>query len=203
MPTGTRAHIRREVRQRVRRDPTYRLSSVRYWEFTSSDNPIDTPNVFDDRTRPLTVALTVVRSASSNGVLFEAGGAVRGLAAWLDSSGNLGWAAGSSTAADGFTITCSNALPTEGQAYKCVFSVLTGTGQGRVWVDGHLVGYGQASSGSFNGLWGAVNDGAIGDIAGTVIGRVPAPSQATLANAEIIGPVEFYDGAFPQTGDWL
>ena len=202
MPTGTRAYIAMRERQLRRRFPEYRLGTDRRLELTAANNPLKTITLFPNRDQPLTIAMEITRDdAASNGILFEVGGSARGIAAYIDADGDLGFVAGAS-GDDGVTVHVSTILPTVGQVYRLTFAMLTGSGKARVWVDGQLVGRGQAVGGDFNGLWGAPNNGAIGAIEGTVSSRGPAGQQAALTDATIIGPVIFFDGVFPQHGDW-
>jgi hypothetical protein len=178
-------------RRRSHLDPSFELHGTHV--FTSADNPIDTDVVFPGTLlEPITFALELVRTdPASNGLLFEFGSSSRGIAAAIDGD-DLIVGAGSSVADDGVTITAVDALPREDLRHLVVVTAIPGTGLIAAWVDGQLVGRELAVAGNFNGGWSDDGDGAIEDVAGTVISRIPVGQAVALTDAEVTRSVRAY-----------
>lgn len=120
--------------------------------FTDADADIDTAAVFNSRTGPVTFAFSLNRSGVGAGVLFTFGSAARSLSVWIDDD-DIGIAAGAGSGNDGISVVVADVLTVTGKRFDFVLSVNPGSGTVELYRVGHLVGFAQAVSQSFNGAW--------------------------------------------------
>ena len=97
------------------------------------------------------------------------------------------------------TLTVTDAFAGE-EPLKVVGSVLPGTGQARLWIDGQSRAGATAVNGALpNGFTANVGDalGAIGQVNGSISSRVPGGDATNLVNCEVQGPLRFYKQQLP------
>lgn len=185
-------------RRRSQADP--RLGLFRTHRYVKADSGFDVGDAFPVRTGPLTVAVKVERTgASPNGIVFEMGDATTGLAIYFDGT-TLGACVGDA-GAGGVTLELADALTVVGQRLDIVFSVIPGNGKARLWVNGDMVLGSAAGDGSLTNGFAADSAAGIGEVSGTVTGRVPAGARVTLADISIVSPVSLYRGQRPRNFD--
>ena len=199
-------------------DPSYEL--LRTHQFAYNATGLVTGTVFPDRTKPITFAVTTkVTDASPTGIILEFGSAADGVAIWYavsdgkiyaaagnsaDKAPDTYWVDGDITFIDGDTtwysggdegLTLAGEAPPLGQITRIVFSVIPGSGKGRLWVNGKLV-----AAGNTTGMtaWADTGNGAIGAVEGTETTRVSAADRVTLANAAIISPANVFHNQRPR-----
>jgi len=183
-------------RRKSQYDPSFELS--RTHQFAYNATSILTGTVFPDRTKPVTFAMTVKRTAASpTGIILEFGDATTGLAIWFAvADGKIYAAAGDAVAADGVTL--AGTAPPQGQEIRIVFSMIPASGKARLWINGQLVAAGEASGGSFPNAWADTGNGAVGAVETAVTTRVPVADRVTLANAVILSPVNVFQNQRPR-----
>ena len=196
-------------------DPSFEL--LRTHQFAYNATGLVTDSIFPDRTKPITFAVTTkITGATPTGIILEFGSALVGAAIWyaaadgkiyaaagaagastgvetLWADGDIVWLDGDTTWFDGGNggITLAGEAPPQGQITRIVFSVIPGSGKGRLWVNGKLVA---AGNGGSMAAWADTGNGAVGAVEGAVTTRVGAADRGTLANAAIISPVNaFYN----------
>lgn len=177
-------------------DPSFELH--RTHQFAYNATGLDTDGIFPDRSKAITVAVTVKRTAASpTGIILELGSATTGLAIWFAvADGKIYAAAGDAAAADGVTL--EGTAPPQDQIIRIVFSVIPESGKARLWLNGDLVAHGVSTNGDMPNGWADAGDGAVGAVDGTVTTRVPVADRVTLANAAIISPVNAYNNQRPR-----
>lgn len=174
-------------------DPTYKL--FRTHEFADGATNIATGTIFPDRTKPLTVGVTVKRTgATPTGVIFELGSSTTGLAIWFAAADGKIYAAAGEPAAGGVTL--EGTAPPIGQIVRIVFSVIPSSGKARLWFNGKLVAAG--TGGLFTNGWADGADGAVGGVDTSVTPRVPVADRISLASAVILSPVSAYHNQRPR-----
>lgn len=159
---------------------------------------IDVASLFPDRTKPVTVSAELrITNATPAGVILELGSATVGLALWIAAADRkLYAAAGDAAADDGFTITgpiCRN-----GQHLHVVFAVVPGTGKGRLWVNGELVGIASSVNAPLPNGWSDDGVGAVGAVNTDITTRVALGDRISLAGASIVAPVSVYHNQAPR-----
>lgn len=188
-------------RRRKLRDP--RLGLFGTHSFPDNTTNIATDSVFPNRAQPITFAVDLRRTgAAPVGVVFEVGDATTGLAIWVPTgTTDVAFAAGG-TGNNGVTLTANGAIAGLGVLARVVVAVIPGTGHGRLWINGQLQGAARAVAGSFPATWAAsgptTNEGAVGEIDGTVTARVPVGDRVPLADVSIVTPVRGFQGQRPQ-----
>ncbi|MCI0391685.1 MAG: hypothetical protein MOB07_23315 [Acidobacteria bacterium] len=192
--TGQTAYYYSRRRRKGLLDPASVLFTTH--RYTTADTNINTATVFGDaasRTRPVTFAFALTRSGVGAGIVFEFGSTTRGVAVWV-SGNNVGVAAGTGTATpnNGVTLAATNALPATGQRFQFVLAINPGDGRVELWRNGLRVASGQSVAGTFGGEWADTNNGAVGNLQGTVNDRVPVGERVALANVAIVGPLKVY-----------
>lgn len=169
--------------------------------FAAAASGFDVSDHFPDRSRPITIAVDVKReAATATGILFEAGDATTGLAIWLfpTPAGPVDvFACAGDVGDDGITLTAENVLQGDGQIARIVFSVIPGTGEARLWVEGELRASGTSVNGELPNGWAADSAAGVGEVSGAVTTRVPAAQRVTLADALMVTPVRAFDGQRP------
>lgn len=177
-------------------DPSYEL--FRTHQFTPDATGLVTGDIFPDRTKAVTFAVTTKRTDTTpTGIILEFGNATTGLAIWFAvADGKIYAAAGDAVADDGVTL--EGTAPPEDQIIRIVFSVMPSSGKARLWLSGQLVAADEAAGGEFPNGWSAPADGAIGAVDTTVTTRVPVADRVTLANASIISPVNVFHDQRPR-----
>lgn len=76
--------------------------------------------------------------------------------------------------------------------HRFVVAINPGIGKVEVYRGGRLIGFASAVNGSFGGAWADTANGAIGNVQGASINRVPGGSQIALANASLPGGVDVF-----------
>jgi len=177
-------------------DPMFEL--FRTHQFAYNITGIATGDVFPDRTLPITMGVTVKRTAASpTGIIAEFGDATTGLAIWFAvADGKIYAAAGDAVAADGITL--AGIAPPQDQIVRIVFATIPGSGKARLWLNGQLVAHGEASGGVFPNGWSSIANGAVGAVDTTVTTRVPVADRIALANAVILSPVKVAQNQRPR-----
>jgi hypothetical protein len=167
--------------------------------FLESDNPITTvADQFPDRDRDITVEAEVtITSAAPNGIVFELGGGTAGLTLVIFSNFAAVYAG---AAGDDGVAAFSSALPNvAGAKVRLVVAVRPGTGEAWLWINDRLAAKATSVNGQLVSGWGTAQDGAVGDIEGTVHPDVPGGNAVTLVNATVNGRVRVYNGQLPHT----
>ena len=177
-------------------DPAFELHRTHQFAYNASG--ILTGTIFPVRSRAITVAVTVKRSAASpTGIILEFGSATTGLAIWFAvADGKIYAAAGDAAAADGITL--AGLAPPQDQIIRIVFSVIPKSGKARLWLNGVLVASGTSSNADMPNGWSDGGNGAIGAVDGTVTTRVPVADRVTLANAVILSPTDAFHNQRPR-----
>ena len=202
-------------------DPSFELSRTHQFDYDATG--LVTATSFPDRTKPITFAVTTkVTAGSPTGIILEFGSAIVGAAIWYAvadgkiyaAAGNAGattgvealWINGDITFIDNDTtwfdgdggggITLAGEAPPLSQITRIVFSVIPGSGKGRLWVNGKLVAAGDG--GLMASGWADTGNGAIGDVEGIVTTRVSVADRVALANAVILSPVNVFQNQRPR-----
>lgn len=179
-----------EARERRRGHIDPGLGLFQTHRFALSDSGFEVGDAFPDRDSPLTVSVTVRRdSSSAQGVMFEAGSEVTGLAIWIPSGGTDVSACAGNSGENGVTLTAKNVLLADGQTVRVTFSVIPGNGEARLWTDGEVRARGAAVSGQLPDGWGGTGTGGVGEVQGGVSSRVPVGDRITLTGATVTTPV--------------
>lgn len=185
-------HARRARAGRL--DPSREL--FRTHRILAAGNPITDAEI-PSKGRPTTFAFGLKRTdAGSTGVVFELGSATRGLAVALDGE-DLVVAAGAAAVATGCDATCTAAFPAVDWFHRVVIAVDPNRGAINAWVDGQFAAAAVSTDGDFGGDWADTADGALGDVEGDVITRIPVALRVTLADAEVT-PLEVFVGQLPR-----
>ena len=177
-------------------DPSYEL--FRTHQFAYNETAILTGTRFPDRTKPVTFSVTTrITAGSPTGIILELGSATVGLALWYAvADGKIYAAAGDAAAADGVTL--AGSAPPAGQKTRIVFSVIPASGKARLWINGKLVAADEATNGEFPNGWADTASGAVGAVGGAVTTRVPMADRITLADVDIISPVNVFQNQRPR-----
>lgn len=167
--------------------------------FRAADSGFDVGDAFPNRARAITVAVKVKRTASTaRGIIIEFGNGTTGMALWIAGNNEDIVACAGDVGAGGVTSTASNVLQTDGQTASVVFSVIPGSGEFRLWVNGKLRDRDAAATTPLPNGWAADSAGGIGEVSGTASDRIPAGDKITLVGAAMISPVTVYDGQRPR-----
>ena len=167
--------------------------------FVAADSGFDVGDRFPVRTAPVTFSVTIRRdaSAAAHGIIFEAGDATTGLALWIAGNGQDVMAAVGDVGNGGATATVTSAVMAAGQTIRIVVSVVPGTGELRLWVNGRVARAASVTKPLPNG-WAADSAAGIGQVSGAVSARVPAADRISLVGAAIASPIFAFDGQRPQ-----
>lgn len=204
-------------------DPSFEL--FRTHTFAPDATGILTGAVFPSRVQPITVAVTVRRTgATPQGIIFELGSALTGLALWFDSTdGRIYAGLGNATVGgtfvtwvdtdvvfldgddvewfggteDGEGLTLQGPAPPIGQKLRIVLSTIPSVGKARLWVNGDLVAADGVVGGFPNG-WSDTGPGAVADLDTDVTTRVALADRVALTDAEVISPVTVFHKQRPR-----
>lgn len=177
-------------------DPAFKLFGSHNFGVSPAD--IDTGAHFLDRDRAVTFSFSIKRTtASPNGVILELGDATTGLAVWIENM-TLGFAVGEGTGDDGLTLSHTATFLGMDQQHDIVVSCIPGRAAVCIWDQGKIIGSGRTASGSMPNGWSSGAAGSIGRVNGAFTPRIPTPQAVDLVGVNIVRPVKFYDGQFPQ-----
>jgi hypothetical protein len=162
-----------------------------------SDN-ILTGDVFPARDAPMTFSTQIrITDDLPQGVVFEFGSAACGLVVWVAGADQKIMAAvGDAVAADGVTLT--GPVCVKGQLLRITLACIPASGKARLWVNGKLVGWGEATSGSLPNGWSDGGNGAVGDVDTDITTRVPVGDRIVLTNAAVVAPVSGFVNQRPR-----
>ena len=163
---------------------------------------IDTSVIFPSRDGPVafhTVIRITENSGTHEGLVFELGGATRGVALWVEDE-KIGFHAGATGTADGAQATFDyGAELAVGRVFDLVVSALPGDGRVRMWDNGNELARGAATNATFDGAWAGTNDGSFASApSGTIVSEVPAGSQVAPDGFEVIAPLSVYINQSPR-----
>lgn len=177
-------------------DPAYELAKT----LSQRSGTIDSSLIFPNKNTAFTVAVDItVSGGAPGGVILDLGSSTTGLALWFDTDTNkIGFAVGDGTGDDGISGLSDFTFTTLNQQLKIVASVLPGTGDIRLWVNGKLEIREQSASYNLPNGWGDDTTGQIGNIGTSINPRVPVNSRIALTDISINGSLDFYKNQKPE-----
>lgn len=140
--------------------PAFRLSRTHMFDIGETD--IATGTAFPSRTKPITFSVRIkITSTTPAGVVFEFGSAATGVAMWIAAADRKLYAA-VGDAGDANGVTLEGPVCVNGQELEIVLACIPANGKARLWVNGQLVAYGQATNHIFPNGWADAGIGIVG-----------------------------------------
>lgn len=163
---------------------------------TILETAILTSAAFPDQSSPFTWHTRVSIGTIVGGLVFELGGSAGAAACWIETD-KVGWRAGGATGGglDAAAIYTHSSTWGDGTILDLVGTVIPGSGEVRLWIDGDLVA--QDASDSPMPLWGTSEAGTFGLAA---LGALPTDVAETGApnGFDVIAPFSIYQNQVPR-----